>query len=595
MGFEFRRWTPTLKLAILFLIFFFLASNFSSLWLFHQARKALESEIKAKLEASAVNLSNLLEETKDPAEAQLAAQAYLREQGLIALGISRDNSLPQVLTNPENPVPFLAGSLETEVGFRGPLPFAERYTSIYYFHRPSGDNIGTARAVKGFVAIETAQLGELQESLRRQIAIWVIGFVIMLASVILLWQFILAPFAEMEKRAESANLSEKAAGDDPAQAMVQTFEKVIAELKAKEAELSRLYRESEEKAEHYSALSSHLIESLSSGVVILNQNGEMVDSNPAAEALLVLENKTAPSPQLKEIFARMRAEKADEMELELESSGRKKTVAVFASAISNREGKLLGRALLLYDLTGLKDMEKKLEENKHWIFLGETAAGLAHELRNALAVMVGYAKLLAKALGKAPANQKTAHKLLKEAQSAEETLKSFLDYARPQAAEREKLDLKTLLEESIPSLQTRFPNVRFTFSLPEKMSVTGDATLLRRIFSNLLRNGAEACRGSGEIQISSRWSAGGEAWKIRFADSGPGVPPEHRAKIFSPFFTTKPEGTGLGLALVKKAVHLLEGKIELEDSERGAVFVLSLPAELRGDAQKHVVQKQHHV
>lgn len=584
-----------MKLAILFLIFFFLASNFSSLWLFHQTRKALESEIKAKLEVSSASLLKLLEETKSQPEARLAVQAYLREQNLVAFGYSRGNALPQIWSNPERTVPFLVGPVQTGAGFSGPVPFAGHFTSIYYFKQPAAGASQPDRMASGFLVVETGQLGELQESLRRQIAIWVVGLIIMLASVILLWQFILAPFAEMEKRAASVNLSQKTAGEDPAQAMVQTFEKVVAELKAKEAELSRLYRESEKKAEHYSTLSSHLIESLSSGIVILNQTGDIVDSNPAAQALLGLESKTKPSPDLREILQKAGRDKVDGVEMELETASRKKVVAVFASAISNPEGKILGRALLLYDLTGLKEMERKLEENEHWAFLGETAAGLAHELRNALAVMVGYAKLLAKALGNRSSNQETANKLLNEARSAEETLKSFLDYARPQAIERERLDLRTVLDECVSSTGTRFPRVRFASSLPEKIPVMGDANLLKQIFSNLLRNGAEACRGSGEVQISARYSADEKAWKIRFADSGPGVPPEHRSKIFSPFFTTKPEGTGLGLALVKKAVHLLEGEIKLEGSERGAVFVLSLPAGLRGDAQKHVVQKQNDV
>jgi signal transduction histidine kinase len=593
MAFEFKRWAPTLKLAILFLIFFFLASNFSSLWLFHKARKGLENEVKAKLESSAAHLANYLEEAAGGPETRASVQDYLRRQNLLAFGFSPGGALPAIWTNPQQNVPFMA-EYSAASNFVGPVKFAGHHTCTYYFKLPA-KAAGSQPAGGGFLVAETARLGELQEALRRQIAIWVVGFMIMLVTVVLLWRFILAPFEEMERKAAQANLPEKPAGEDPAQAMVETFEKVIAELMAKEAELSRLYRESEKKARHYSALSSHLLESLNSGIVIFNRSGEVVDSNPAAQELLGLGDRTESSPALNEILQKAVREKQDGVETELETGGRKKTLAVSASQISNSEGEILGKALLLYDLTGLKEMEKKLKENEHWAFLGETAAGLAHELRNALAVMVGYARLLDKALGTAGPARKTAAELLKEAGAAEATLKSFLDYARPQAVEHEKLDLRKILEECLSAVRARFPGVRFRASLPEAMPCTGDAGLVKQIFSNLLRNGAEAGKKGGRVDISASYSVREKTWEMHFSDSGPGIPPEHRSKIFSPFFTTKPEGTGLGLALVKKAVHLLEGQIKLGDAAQGVDFVLSLPAGLGNDAQKNEVHEFHDV
>lgn len=593
MAFEFKRWAPTLKLALLFLIFFLLAGNFSSLWLFHKARKGLEGEVKAKLESSAIHLARFLEEAGGEPETRLAVQDYLRRQNLLAFGFAFGGSRPVIWTHPERGVPFVS-DFSSSSSFVGPVKFAGRYTCTHYFKLP-----GTASRPRpdgrGFLVAETARLGELEEALRRQTAVWVVGFMIMLVTVVLLWRFILAPFEEMEKKAVLANLPKKPTGEDPAQAMVETFEKMIAELKAKEAELSRLYRESEKKAEHFSALSSHLLESLSSGIVIFNRSGDVVDSNPAAREMLGLRERTEPSCSLNEILQKVSREEADGMEVELESGGRKRTIAVSASEISNSEGEVLGKALLLYDLTRLREMEKKLKENEHWAFLGETAAGLAHELRNALAVMVGYSRLLDKALGDGDPARKTAAELLKEAGSAEATLKAFLDYARPRSAERELLDLRKVLEECLSAVRARFPNVRFRASLPEAMPATGDAALARQIFSNLLRNGAEAVGSSGRVDVSASYSVKKRAWEMRFADSGPGIPPDCRAKIFSPFFTTKPEGTGLGLALVKKAAHLLEGEIRLEDSKSGAVFVLKLPAVLRDKTQKNEIHKLHDV
>jgi signal transduction histidine kinase len=119
--------------------------------------------------------------------------------------------------------------------------------------------------------------------------------------------------------------------------------------------------------------------------------------------------------------------------------------------------------------------------------------------------------------------------------------------------------------------------------------------LLKQIFSNLLLNGAEAAAVGGWVKVTLQACESPGGWRIEVADSGPGIAETHREKLFAPFFTTKPHGTGLGLALVKKAVHLLEGSICLKKSEKGAVFAVLLPWQLRDLSEEDIVQKKHHV
>lgn len=590
------RWSFTLKLSTLLLILFFLVSNFSFLWLSYRAKSALEEEIKVKLEDAAAQLGRLAGFSSNPPEARKAVEKILYERELLAFGFFEQGPLPTVWTNPDSRAGFAAAFQPVANPIlTGPIEFGGHFTCTYSFPAAAenGKNLPA-----GFVIAKVDSLGRLEELFRLQTFFWVLGFLLMTATVSLLWRFVLAPFEAVEKKAAEARLTPAGAlpGGDPAELTIASFEKALAQLKSKEKELSRLYEESEKKALHYSSLSKHLIDSLNSGIIIFDPDEAIVDFNPAAKEMLGLGGNARLPASLKKILPQVKpGHRAESVELEVEMGRQTKILAVSASVISNPKGESLGKALLVSDLTDFKELEKKLKEKEHWAFLGETAAGLAHELRNALAVMVGYSRLLAKAVGENHPSYKTADELLRESRAAEETLKRFLEYARPEQVFVEMLDLRALLEETVSSLRSRFPSVNFQLTAPDKAACRSDAALLKQIFSNLFRNGAEAAGNGGWVKVTLEGYDEPKSWRIKVADSGPGVPAEQKEKIFSPFFTTKPEGTGLGLALVKKAVHLLEGEIRLEAGREGAVFFVALPERLRGLPQKDEIQEKHHV
>ncbi len=583
-----------MKLSTLLLILFFLVSNFSFLALSYRAKNALEAEIKVKLEDAAAQLSRLASGSSDWVETRQSVQKFLFERDLLAFGFF-NTPLPTVWTGTDNKTGFVADFRPVAYPvLSGPNEFGGHFTCTYSF--PAAVENGKNRPA-GFVIAKVDSLGRLGELFRLQTFFWVLGFFLMAATVSLLWRFVLAPFEAVEKKAAEAHLTPaKTPEDDPAELTIASFEKALAELKTKERELSLLYEESEKKALHFSALSRHLIESLGSGIVIFDPHGTIVDFNPAAGQLLGLDENRQLPRSLQTVLPEVGPGRPSEsVELEVTTGEKTKILAVSASIISNPKGENLGKALLVSDLTDFKEMEKMLKEKEHWAFLGETAAGLAHELRNALAVMVGYGKLLAKAVGIGHPSHKTAGELLRESQAAEETLKRFLEYARPGEIFVESLDLREVLEETTAPLQSRFPSVKFLLTGLDKAPGRSDAALLKQIFSNLLLNAAEAAGDGGWVKVKLKACEPGGGWNIEVADSGPGIPEKQREKLFSPFFTTKPDGTGLGLALVKKAVHLLEGTIRLEEGKKGAVFVVSLPEGLRNLPGKDEIQEKHNV
>jgi PAS domain-containing protein len=313
------RWSFTLKLSTLLLILFFLVSNFSFLWLSYRAKNALQEEIKVKLEDASARLSRLAGSSSNLSEARLAVEKFLFERDLLAFGFF-DGPLPTVWTGPDNKTGFAAAHQPVAGAIlSGPIEFGGHFTCTYSF--PAATENGKPLPA-GFVIAQVDPLGRLGELFRLQTFFWILGFLLMAATVSLLWKFVLAPFEAVEKKAAEAHLTPTGTppGSDPAELTIARFEKALAELKAKERELSRLYAESEKKAGHYSALSKHLIDSLGSGIVIFDPNGTIVDFNPAAGQLLGLgENRQLPG-SLKKVLPEVKpGQPAESVELEVET------------------------------------------------------------------------------------------------------------------------------------------------------------------------------------------------------------------------------------------------------------------------------------
>jgi signal transduction histidine kinase len=208
------------------------------------------------------------------------------------------------------------------------------------------------------------------------------------------------------------------------------------------------------------------------------------------------------------------------------------------------------------------------------------SAGIAHEFKNSLATISGYAQMLRTTEDVSTAQQ-FAGKITAATQSLTRIVTEFLNFARPQAADvngatvpaDETIDVRSTLEECAREYNL---DVRFS-GFEEARTVRGDRTLLRQLFSNLLRNSAEAARNgqSTKVEISAELVRGELRLAIR--DNGCGIPPDKLSRIFIPFFTTKPQGTGLGLALVHRIVTQHGGSISVFSDGSGTTFTLQFP------------------
>jgi signal transduction histidine kinase len=207
--------------------------------------------------------------------------------------------------------------------------------------------------------------------------------------------------------------------------------------------------------------------------------------------------------------------------------------------------------------------------------LGEMSAGIAHEVRNPLAAMDGFAALLARRL-REPAETELLDGIRREIEALNGIVTTFSRFARSPLLHRRPVDLRALLGELLPYFAGR--DVEIVLDLDGVPPLTADPDEIRTVFANLLRNAVEAQPEGGAVVVEASYDPERRVHRVRVRDRGPGIAPELASRIFNPFFTTKAEGTGMGLALVHRIVTAHGGSVRLVAQEGpGTTFEIELP------------------
>ncbi|MCP4295104.1 MAG: hypothetical protein GY786_05820, partial [Proteobacteria bacterium] len=202
------------------------------------------------------------------------------------------------------------------------------------------------------------------------------------------------------------------------------------------------------------------------------------------------------------------------------------------------------------DLTDIKALQSQVELKQRLSQLGEMSAGISHELRNSMSVISGYAKLLSKKVE--ASNKTTVDAIQSEINIMDRIISELLAFAKPSVLNREELVINDLIKEAVAGVMGRYDSVDVTFNANAPLSIKADKVLLRQALTNLLMNAVEAMPGGGNLEIHLRHSH--SKAEIHIKDTGCGIPDDIKDKIFLPFFTTKQEGIGFGLALVQKII-----------------------------------------
>jgi signal transduction histidine kinase len=233
----------------------------------------------------------------------------------------------------------------------------------------------------------------------------------------------------------------------------------------------------------------------------------------------------------------------------------------------------------------LEQAQEEARRSERLAALGQLSGGLAHELRNPLAVIKGSAETLMRKLASSdPITTEMAGYISSEVNRMNALVTRFLDFARPHKLEERPEQIPPLIERALKAARDRWPDAKveverqFAPNLPE---VTLDGELIERVFTNLVLNAYEAMGAAGgKLRVAVAPSSDGKRGvEITFQDNGPGIPTELREQIFNPFFTTKETGVGLGLSIVSKIVDDHRGSIHVtSEPGKGACFRVFLPA-----------------
>jgi two-component system, NtrC family, sensor histidine kinase HydH len=228
----------------------------------------------------------------------------------------------------------------------------------------------------------------------------------------------------------------------------------------------------------------------------------------------------------------------------------------------------------------LSEAEAAMRRSDRLAALGQLSAGLAHELRNPLGTIKASAEMLTRSMsGENEVAREVAGFISTEVDRTNLLVTRFLDFARPLKLQLSPADLTPILDRAVELLERGAPHYDVAIYknyAPEIGPLPLDADLMERVFYNLLLNAAQATPAGGSITIKTRLA--GAAAEISVIDRGSGIEPKDLESIFNPFFTTKPEGVGLGLAIVSKIVDEHGGKMAVESEPgKGSLFCISLP------------------
>jgi signal transduction histidine kinase len=377
------------------------------------------------------------------------------------------------------------------------------------------------------------------------------------------------------------------AGPSP-QAVVTLFQQTLKELRGRTEQLEELHRRERSRAEDVERMAEALCANLEAGYLRFGEDGRLAGVNAAARALLGLQEVPRLGDAADQLL-RGRADVAavlDEVRASRALALREEVpgapgvlLQVVGIPLFNLLNQLKGYLLILRDQSSLYQMRRTLREREALSRLGEVAAGVSHEVRNALSTISTRLRLLGQDVPGLSENPSFIA-LAEESRGLEQVMQNLLFFSRPLPAEREEMDLAELLREEGAWIQTHAEGVDLSVDdLPTP--VVGDREALARALRNLTRNALEAMagvpEGSRRLRLAARAEEG--TAKLRVEDSGPGLSEEARDQLFTPFFSQKPGGTGLGLAIARKVAREHGGDLVYFASELGgAGFELTTPA-----------------
>ena len=450
---------------------------------------------------------------------------------------------------------------------------------------------------------------------------FIVALFISLICIAWLLRGLLRPYTQLVGEAKRAPVAHSGRAQNEAAFVLETFQSVIARLQTQQQELERLSAQASQRADSAEMFSERIVASMPTALIAFDSSGRATVVNGPARALFE-DDLEAAGQDYRTIFASVPALaemvqsclatgelfRREEIETSADPAGPKRLGATVAPIDPTNESGPRGALCLLTDITEVTRLREQVTLKRNLESLGEMSAGLAHEFKNAMAALHGYAQFL-QSIDHDEKARSAAEALLQEVRSLSEMITAFLNFARPQPLQLEEVSLDELIDECARELAPLFAEHRVELAvnqggsptltegvvdrgssptvregLETGLQVHADLRMLRQALLNLFRNATEAIdetRADRRVVVNSSTETdrAGKHWAvISVRDTGPGIAESDLHKIFIPFFTTKTQGHGIGLALTHRVITAHGGTLTAANAfEGGAVFTIRLP------------------
>ncbi len=339
------------------------------------------------------------------------------------------------------------------------------------------------------------------------------------------------------------------------------------------------------------ALNQNVVESIPSGLITVSSFGTASFVNPAGANILQTDSPMILGRHITELgfftyeeWNNARSELSNgsvvRREIEIPIDGALHSIGFAVSPLTTLDGTAAGYTLIFQDLTEMKKLESELRLKDRMAAVGELSAGIAHEIRNPLAAIAGSVQVLKNSQSLSAQEQRLMSIVLKESERLNKSISDFLRFVRPQEKRAVAFDVAASLNETLDLLENSSElrpdhHIRREIA-PPSYQIVGDADQIRQVFWNIARNAVQAMPAGGTLNVHTM--VAGDAYHIIFTDNGRGMSEADMQRLFQPFRTNFPSGTGLGMAISYRIVQEHGGRIDVTSREgEGTSIAVSLP------------------
>lgn len=592
------RFEAEVHIGLLAIVFLLLALNFVSNIVFYRARSASRDVIQGTIRLVTMATTRAVRESFPilPAAEELdQIRDYYRLTSLVLVPGQPDENSPSgrrvwfaKITGslPQTQLPDLAMKLVSAEPDQVTRGAADEYfvvTSI-----PTGKT-----GLLMIASVKNPVLAYLDSSRTVIIIVLLAAMFIVALAYLFLYRFIFSPFRKIRQMATEAGRTTDG-GDTDVDAIVDDYQRIIDELKDDKEKLRRLNETITSRVQSLEQFNDYLLESIESGIVTLDMSGKIITVSSRAAEMLAVDPIDFQGASFDKLFLNCRSLVVDiertvndghlppYTEHRVNRPDNQAGIwGVTISTIRDKHDHRLGYSVLMTDQTELHQLQAELEGRKRLIAMGEMAGGLAHQLRNSLGAISGYGNLVKRKLTNSGLPIKPAEDLLNETEEASDLISQFLDFARPFQLALVDTSLSELLADILDGYRSRdkYDNCDFVSGPFDEVTIKIDPLLLKQALNNIIDNAAEAY-GTGSGRVTLRVEKGEKTIRLLIIDRGCGILPEDIDRIFTPFFSNRPSGTGLGLPLAAKIIDLHQGSIKVDSiSGQGTTFTITIPLE----------------